>query len=134
MSTRSLVFPSYHGGSITFHKENLLSLRELYFHILLWVNQKRELKQRLFNRKVIVFYNSLKNQYKFDRAALPEQHEGGCGNKTLSFFHLTHVPALIAVPRACKHAHTWLKGQKETKSLQIKRHDACEIITLEGIW
>ena len=43
-----------------------------------------------------------------------------------SFCPFTRVPALIAVPRACKRGHTLLKGRKENNSLQLKREGSVQ--------
>ena len=58
LSTSKCIFTYYQGESTIFDKgnflfhtpysNNLLNLKELYFHTLLWVDQKREHTQRIF--------------------------------------------------------------------------------------
>ena len=100
--TSSLISPSFQGGPTIFHKGNFLKhtpfsknvkhMWELYFHTLLYVARRRELKQN--------FYNALLS------------HE--CSPLSLvvgiffSFCAFTHVPALIAVPQASPRA--WILG------------------------
>ena len=61
MSTSYRVFPYFQSESAIFDKgnflyhtpnsNNLLNIRELYLHALLWVDQNREHTQRLFNKE-----------------------------------------------------------------------------------